>query len=94
MFKRRSLSKKKPYYKRKFTKRSGSARTAFSSNRSTMVRLTSVISIQASQLKAAPLVFSTHAPVYWYSTVTDSTITPNALPLRSLNRITNALSLY
>jgi len=61
---RKSYPKRRFYKKRRFYPKRV-PRTAFTSNKSTMVKLTAVIAVQASQLKYAPLVLSTHAPVYW-----------------------------
>lgn len=94
---KRTPYKKKSYARKRSYKKSRSSH-AFSSNKSTMVKLTSVLNVQAAQLKVAPLVFSTHAPVYWQCPTVDPN--PAAVPplkslnVRSFNRITNALSLY
>lgn len=90
---------KQRYPKRQFTRRYNKFRrpfkqAAFSSNSSTQIRLTTVLQLQAAQLRATPVVLSTHAPVHWNIAADPPPIPPVILPLSSFYRLTNALSLY
>lgn len=87
------------YPKRQFTRRYNKFRrpfkqAAFSSNSSTQIRLTTVLQLQAAQLRSTPVVLSTHAPVHWNIASDPPTPPPAVLSLSSFYRLTNALSLY
>lgn len=87
------------YPKRQFTRRYNKFRgalkqAAFSSNSSTQIRLTTVLQLQAAQLRSTPVVLSTHAPVHWNIAADPPSPPPSVLSLSSFYRLTNALSLY
>lgn len=90
---------KQRYYKRNFTRRYNKFKrpfkqAAFSSNSSTQIRLTTVLQLQAAQLRSTPVVLSTHAPVHWNIPADPPNPPATILPLSSFYRLTNALSLY
>jgi hypothetical protein len=91
-YKRKRQFKKKFFKKKRFYP--AIPRTAFSSNKSTMVKLTTSLSLQALQLKYGHLVFSTHAPVFWKTDIINPITMPNVLVFHNFYRITNALAQY
>lgn len=94
MYNKRKRFYKRPYYKPYKSVKRPYKQAAFSSNASTRIRLTTVLQLQAAQLRLSPLVLSTHAPVHWSIAPDPPSPPPGILSLSSFYRLTNALSLY